>query len=1012
MKKNILLAASLLLTTLITAQTTNLVWAKNLKYSTQNDFSVPEDLVIDNAGNYYVTGNFSAVLDMDPGPATRTISSVGVDDAFLAKYTNNGDLVWAKSFGTNYYEKGTGLCIVNNKLYLSGINGGAAIDIDPGPGTYTVPGRGAYLDGGFVAVFDTSGTLQSGFGMPCPVNSIKADNAGNIYITGQFTGVTDLDAGPGVFSKTSTIQSGTYTYDLFYGKYTSAGTMIWANTKGSSKEDNAYGIAVDAISGNVGIAGYNNNGIYVSLATPTGSVIQEGAMGLGEASDVIFDASGNVYFTGIYEGSNDFNWGTSNSTLPLNGTYDQTFVIKYNSSYIFSWAKQIPTIMSINNADGPAINLDHNGDVLVTSREAHAGSQSWLYFAKLSRINGSIVWRNNLISACTAGPNWNGGKAIAYNSSDQTVIVTGMIGGSNSGSGTTPCSFDADPGSGVYTLTAGIVATTNMDVFMGKYGNCAGAPAGLSAITGSTLQCESAATIYSVSAVSGADSYLWTLPNGWTGSSSSNTISVVTGSAGAATISVGATNGCGTSTLQTLNVQVNPFPSQPSSIEGLTNLCGSSSQTYSISAINGATSYSWALPGGWSGSSTTNTIQINTGTTGGLLSVFAINSCGNGPIKTLSITANPFPSISVNGNSSLCAGSNLTLTALGANTYSWSTSSNSNSISISPAVNTTYTVTGTDINGCENSASTTVTVNALPSVSINGPTSLCLGNTISLTVSGANTYTWSNTANTNNINISPSSNTSYTVTGTGANGCENTASTSVTVNALPSVSIGGTAVICSGNNTNLTASGASTYTWSTGSNSSSISISPANNTTYTVTGTDIHGCENNAVRTITVNALPLVSISVTSTLLCNGESSVLTASGANTYTWSTGGMGISETVFPTSNITYTLNGTDLNNCSNSAVVTLSVSLCTGITSTDSIDNRISIYPNPTNKYLTIQSLYIINSVEITDLLGHVVYKSGEVNDFNETLDLNINSGIYFVCIKTKDKIEKIKIIKE
>ena len=905
-------------------QTTNMIWAENLNYPITNGTSRPNDLVIDNAGNYYITGSFSGILDMDPGPGTRTVTSLGTYDIFIAKYTTNGNLIWAKSVGTNNDDAGNGIHVVNNKLYVVGAFQANSIDMDPGPGTYTLTGSGSGISSGFIATFDTSGTLQSAFSMPqCPVNSIKTDNSNNIYIGGQYRGSVDLDPGPGNYNKTSVVNASVSTWDLFYGKYTPTGSMVWANVKAGYMDDNANAISLDPITGNVAMAGLYDN-LYIALANPSGGIINEANMGVGTVSDVAFDANSNFYFTGNYSGVTDFDWSaTASYSLSTASSYARAFVIKYNSSNNFSWAKQITAINSVNTAQGPGINVDNNGNVLIIGRESNAGSNSWFYFAKMDANTGSVIWRNDLASSCYNGPSGNEGTAIAYNSLDGSVLVTGVIGGSSVGS-STPCSFDADPGSGVYTLIAGVGNTDNRDIFMGKYATCLNAPTNLSAISGSTVQCSGSTATYSISPVSGATSYVWSMPAGWTGSSITNTISIMLGTATTGTISVGANNSCGTSTLQVLNIQVNPVPVQPSAISGAVNLCGASVQTYSVPPISGATSYSWSLPGGWTGTSTSNTIQVNTGITGGAISVLAINNCGNGPARNLSITVNTLPSVSITGATSLCVGSSINLSASGANTYTWNTSSNSSSISISPTGNTSYNVTGTDVNGCTNTATKSVTVNALPSVSISGATSVCAGSSISLTASGATTYTWSTSSNSNSISVSPTANTSYNVTGKDVNGCTNTATKSVTVNTLPSVLITGTTSLCSGNSISLTASGATTYTWSTTSNSNSISVSPTVNTSYIVSGTDANGCINSATKSITVNALPFVAIGG-NTSICAGTNATLTATGATTYTWSTGTISNSVSVSPPSSTTYSVIGADANGCLGTAGANVAVS---------------------------------------------------------------------------------------
>jgi uncharacterized protein (TIGR02145 family) len=205
-----------------------------------------------------------------------------------------------------------------------------------------------------------------------------------------------------------------------------------------------------------------------------------------------------------------------------------------------------------------------------------------------------------------------------------------------------------------------------------------------------------------------------------------------------------------------------------------------------------------------------------------------------------------------------------------------------------------------------------------------------------LTASGANTYSWSHSLGTGSSKtVSPTSTTTYTVTGTSAAGCTGTATVSVTVNPLPSVTASASpATICSGQSTTLTASGASTYTWSTGANTSSTTVSPASTTTYTVTGTSTAGCYNTATVSVAVNPTPTVTASANPSTINGGQSSVLSASGADTYAWSHSlGTGSSKTVSPTGTTTYTVTGTSTAGCTATASVTVTVNVFTCGTST-------------------------------------------------------------------------------
>jgi hypothetical protein len=261
-----------------------------------------------------------------------------------------------------------------------------------------------------------------------------------------------------------------------------------------------------------------------------------------------------------------------------------------------------------------------------------------------------------------------------------------------------------------------------------------------------------------------------------------------------------------------------------------------------------------------------------------------------------------------------------------------------------PSVNTSYIVTGTDNNGCQNTSMITVMVNALPVVTAAVSTAtICSGTADTLSASGATTYTWSSnagSANTASVSISPSANDTYTVTGTDNNGCQNTNAVSVTVNSLPTVTaVANSTVICTGTSDVLTASGANTYTWSSNAgsaNTASVSVSPSANDTYTVTGTDNNGCQNTNMVSVTVNSLPAVAAVATSTAICTGASDVLTASGANTYTWSSNAGSAntaSVSVSPSANDTYTVAGTDGNGCTNTDMVSVAVNSLPSVTAT-------------------------------------------------------------------------------
>ena len=161
--------------------------------------------------------------------------------------------------------------------------------------------------------------------------------------------------------------------------------------------------------------------------------------------------------------------------------------------------------------------------------------------------------------------------------------------------------------------------------------------------------------------------------------------------------------------------------------------------------------------------------------------------------------------------------------------------------------------------GCESADQITFTVNALPNVSAGSDQSICEGNTVTLSGSGASSYVWDNGVVDRIAFTSPLGTTTYTVTGTDTNGCQDTDQVSVTVNALPSVSAGPDLSVCEGSTVTLSGSGAVTYVWNNGITNGVSFIPPPGTTIYTLTGTDANGCQDTDQVSVTVNALPNVS---------------------------------------------------------------------------------------------------------------------------------------------------------
>jgi len=343
-------------------------------------------------------------------------------------------------------------------------------------------------------------------------------------------------------------------------------------------------------------------------------------------------------------------------------------------------------------------------------------------------------------------------------------------------------------------------------------------------------------------------------------------------------------------------------------------ICAGSSATITAS---GATSYVWDNSLGTASSVTvspgTSTTYQVTGT--------AANGCTN--TDQVVVTVNALPTVNAGADQTVCAGTSVTLSGSGANTYSWNNSV-TNGTAFTPASTNTYTVTGTNTTtGCTNTDQVVVTVNALPTVNAGADQTVCAGTSVTLSGSGANTYSWNNSV-INGTAFMPASTNTYTVTGTNTTtGCTNSDQVVVTVNALPTVNAGVDQTVCAGTSVTLSGSGANTYSWNN-SVTNGTAFTPASTNTYTVTGTNTTtGCTNSDQVVVTVNALPLVNANASLTSPCLGQSVTLTGGGATTYSWSNGVTGASQTVTPTETTTYTLTGT-ANGCSGTAQVTVAL----------------------------------------------------------------------------------------
>lgn len=356
----------------------------------------------------------------------------------------------------------------------------------------------------------------------------------------------------------------------------------------------------------------------------------------------------------------------------------------------------------------------------------------------------------------------------------------------------------------------------------------------------------------------------------------------------------------------------------------------------------------------------------------------------NGCFSTLSIfiLITSSPTISTT-NDTICYGQSGTISVSGnAMGYQWNNGSNQFSLTLNPSTTTTYTVTGTSSLGCTASATATIVVNPLPTITIiANPPTVCMGSSTNITANGANTYLWSNGQTTQTINPIINQQTTFSVTGTNMNGCSNSNSITINTYPLPNVTVNNQ-TICLGDTALLTAQGAINYTWSNGQNTNPIQVNPINTSTYSVTGTDNHGCTASATATVTVLTNP--QLVVHDTAICMGDTAYLHVSGASSYHWSNGINAANLIIIPNQTTTYTVTGYLGTNCSSSATVTITV-------------NPLPIFDiNTQPAYCDDNNGY----AEVTNLTGTPPYQYlwNVYPPVSTQTITNLNGGTYYVTV--------------
>lgn len=418
--KHIFTAILFLFSFYATAQLPAYNWAVQTQACPGNDY--PNALVTDASGNSYITGAFVGSIDMDPGPGAVTLTAGNYQNAYIAKYDGSGNLLWANVLSATLQTEGLAIALdLSGNVVVTGFFVGT-VDFDPGPGVQSMTNANTW--DAFVAKYDTNGNYVWAFQLASSVNctGIKADDAGNIWITGYMGGTTDFDPGPA----TQTLTGSSSSENTFLAKYSPSGAYLFA-------------FLLTCV-----------NGTGASMATA-----------------VTLTKAGSVAICGYFRDSTDFDPGPAAQISTNNGSNNNdAFVAQYDSSGNYQWHVSFGGYGTLPTANDNAVAIcsDPFNNIIVTgyflniadfdpSSAVHtlvANGDRDAFLAKYDQ-NGGYVW------AIKMGDTWGDGGTAVTADSTGTIFTTGLY----------TNTVDFDPGVGVTNLTT---TTANInDIYVASY---------------------------------------------------------------------------------------------------------------------------------------------------------------------------------------------------------------------------------------------------------------------------------------------------------------------------------------------------------------------------------------------------------------------------------------------------------------------------------------------------------------------------------------------------------------
>jgi hypothetical protein len=936
----------------ISANAQNFSWAKAMVGTGTTDEG-SQSVAIDAAGNVYTTGQFFGTVDFDPGASTFNLTSTGLEDIFISKLDASGNFLWAKKIGGTGTDYGWKIALdASSNVVLSGYFRYTA-DFDPGSAVYTLSQVGTAANADiFVLKLDTNGNFVwvKQFGASSvddDAYGLYVDNLSNVYITGYFLGTVDFDPGAGISNLTPAGNT-----DIYILKLDASGSFVWAKKMGGTLVDQGRGIYVDGL-GNVftvgvfrGTADFDpgastvnltsagSDDIFISKLDASGNFNWSksiGSTGIDFAYSISVDASGNIFISGYFNGTVDFDPGVGISNLTSAGTED-IFVCKLDAFGNYSWAKRIG---STSTDKAYASIVDASGNIQITG--SYSGTVDFDPGATTTNLTSAGLTD---IFVCTldASGNFLRAKTIGGTGNDAGNSIAAASSGSSYISGEYSGTVDFDPGAASVNLTSG----GGKDIFVMKFL----APCNITSAGSQTnLNCNGICNGSATMIPSGGTSpytYSWS-PSGGTAATANSLC------AGSYTCTV--TDNVGCSSTRTYTITQPPAINVGASLQTNVNCNGGNNGAASVNASGGTgtLTYNWT-PGNPTGDGTASVSSLTAGTW--TCTVTDGNGCSAS--RPFTITQPPAISVTIasqtnttcnggtNGAASVTASGGVGILA-----YDWmpGNPSGDGTNSISGIFANTWTCYVSDENGCTTIQAITIT--QPPAISVLtasiSPPSCNGGNNGSASVSasggtGSLSYNWTpgNPTGDGTTSVSGLTAGSWTCTVTDGSGCTGTRTINITQPTAISVSsVSQTNVSCNGaNNGSATASasggtGTLLFNW-TPYGGATPTASGLIAGTYTCTVTDGNLCSSSRTFTITQPTAIVVNAVSQTNVSCNaGNNGAATISasggtGAFTYNWTPGNPTGDGTVSVSglSAGSWTCTVTDANACSASRIITI------------------------------------------------------------------------------------------